>query len=49
MKAKIKSVTLKLSKEGASYLLNGIYAKYFMDIMSDLRVSFKYDKEAYEP
>ena len=45
----IKSVTLKLSQEGASYLQNGIYAKHFMDIMSDLRVSFKFDKETYEP
>ena len=49
MKEKIKSVTLKLSQEGASYLQNGIYAKYFMDIMSNLHVSFKYDKETYEP
>lgn len=45
----IKSVTLKLSQEGASYLQNGIYAKHFMDIMSDLHVSFKSDKETYEP
>lgn len=49
MKEKIKSVTLKVSQEGASYLQNGIYAKYFMDIMSNLHVSFKYDKETYEP
>ena len=49
MKEKIRSVTLKVSQEGASYLQNGIYAKYFMDIMSNLHVSFKYDKETYEP
>lgn len=49
MKKRIKSVTLKLSQEGASYLQKGNYAQHFMDIMSELQVSFKYDKETCEP
>lgn len=44
----IRSVTLKLPQEGANYLQNGIYAKNFMDIMSELHVSFKSDKETNE-
>lgn len=49
MKESIKSVTLKLSQDWVNYLQNGVNAKYFMDIMSELRVSFKYDKETNEP
>ena len=45
----IKSVTLKLSQDGVNYLQNGVNAKYFMDIMSELQVSFKYDEETNEP
>lgn len=49
MKKSIKSVTLKLSQDGVNYLQNGANAKYFMDIMSELQVSFKYDEETNEP
>jgi len=49
MKNGIKSVTLKLSQEGANYLQNGIFAKHFMDIMSELQVNFVFDKETNEP
>lgn len=49
MKNFIKSVTLKLSQDGVNYLQNDVNAKYFMDIMSELRVSFKYDEETNEP
>ena len=49
MKRLIKFVTLKLSQDGVNYLQNGINAKYFMDIMSELQVSFKYDEETNEP
>jgi hypothetical protein len=49
MEKSIKSVTLKLSQDGVNYLQNGVYVKYFMDIMSELLVSFKYDEETNEP
>ena len=49
MKNFIKSVTLRLSQNEANYLQNGINAKYFMDIMSELHVCFKYDEETNEP
>lgn len=49
MKNFIKSVTLNLSQSEVNYLQNGVNAKYFMDIMSELQVSFKYDEETNEP
>lgn len=49
MNQAIKSVTFKLSQKGVDYLQKGIYAKYFMDIMSELQVCFKFDKETNEP
>ena len=49
MKNFIKSVTLNLSQNEVNYLQNGVNAKYFMDIMSELQVSFKYDEETNEP
>ena len=49
MKKMIKSVTLNLSQNEVNYLQNGVNAKYFMDIMSELQVSFKYDEETNEP
>ena len=45
----IKNVTLRLSQGEANYLKNGVNAKYFMDIMSELHVCFKYDEETNEP
>jgi hypothetical protein len=49
MKNLIKSVTLNLSQNEVNYLQNGVKAKYFMDIMSELQVCFKYDEETNEP
>ena len=49
MKNFIKFVTLMLSQDEVNYLQNGVNTKYFMDIMSELQVNFKYDEESNEP
>lgn len=49
MISNIKTVTLKLSQEEFSFLMNGINANYFMDIMSHLTASFSMDEDDTEP
>lgn len=40
MKTNISSVTLELSQQGLSFLTDSVNAKYFMDIMSNIRAPF---------
>ena len=49
MISNIKSVTLRLSQKEFNFLMNGINAKFFMDIMSHLRASFSMDEDDTEP
>ena len=49
MISNIKTVTLKLSQKEFSFLMNGINAKFFMDIMSHLTASFSMDEDDTEP
>lgn len=45
MISNIKSVTLRLSQKEFNFLMNGINAKFFMDIMSHLTASFSMDED----
>ena len=49
MISNIKSVTLRLSQKEFNFLMNGINAKFFMDIMSHLTASFSMDEDDTEP
>lgn len=49
MISNIKTVTLKLSQQEFDFLMNGINAKFFMDIMSHLTASFSMEEDDYEP
>lgn len=49
MISNIKTVTLKLSQKEFNFLMNGINAKFFMDIMSNLTASFSMDEDDTEP
>lgn len=49
MISNIKTVTLKLSQQEFDCLMNGINAKFFMDIMSHLTASFSMEEDDYEP
>lgn len=49
MTTNIKTVTLKLSQNGFKFLMNGINAKFFMDIMSNLTASFSMDEDDADP
>ena len=45
----INNLTLQLSQRGFNFLISSVNAKYFMDIMSALTVSFTMDDEDPEP
>ena len=49
MISNIKTVTLRLSQKEFNFLMNGINAKFFMDIMSHLTASFSMDEDDMEP
>ena len=49
MISNIKTVILKLSQKEFNFLMNGINAKFFMDIMSNLTASFSMDEDDTEP
>ena len=49
MISNIKTVTLRLSQKEFSFLMNGVNAKFFMDIMSHLTASFSMDEDYMEP
>lgn len=49
MISNIKTVILRLSQKEFNFLMNGINAKFFMDIMSHLTASFYMDEDDTEP
>ena len=49
MISNIKTMTLRLSQKEFNFLMNGVNAKFFMDIMSHLTASFSMDEDDTDP